>query len=239
MKINLLDTEVNYIQYGKGKDILLLHGWGQNIQMMKPLGDRFCDRFRITIIDFPGFGESKEPSEAYDVNKYTCLVEELVTKLKIKNPILIGHSFGGRVSIKYSSRNKVDKLVLFGSPCIREEVKTPLKVKVLKGLKKIPGLGNLAEYMKKYVGSRDYKAASKVMRETLVNVVNEDLSEDAKKINAPTLLIWGENDTEAPIESAKKLEGIMKDAALIALPGTHYAYLENINHVTEILNNFF
>ena len=63
MKINIQDIDVNYIQYGEGKDILLLHGWGQNIEMMKPIGDALSDRFRITILDFPGFGDTTEPKE--------------------------------------------------------------------------------------------------------------------------------------------------------------------------------
>ena len=61
MKIKIKDIDVNYIQYGKGKDIILLHGWGQNIEMMKPIGDNLANNYRITIIDFPGFGESEEP----------------------------------------------------------------------------------------------------------------------------------------------------------------------------------
>jgi len=96
----------------------------------------------------------------------------------------------------------------------------------------------VGEYMKKYIGSRDYKAASPVMRQTLVEVVNEDLSKYAREIEEPTLLIWGENDTEAPLDDAKTLESIMLDAGLVIIPGTHYAYLENLNRVVEILNNF-
>ena len=75
MRITVKDTEVNYIQYGKGKDIILLHGWGQNIEMMKPLGDKLEDKYRITIIDFPGFGDSPEPKEVFKVEDYcrrTC-----------------------------------------------------------------------------------------------------------------------------------------------------------------------
>ena len=63
MKIKINNINVNYIQYGEGSDVLLLHGWGQNIQMMKPLGDNLCSNHRITIIDSPGFGESDEPLE--------------------------------------------------------------------------------------------------------------------------------------------------------------------------------
>ena len=239
MKIKINDLNVNYIQYGTGKDIILLHGWGQNIDMMKPLGDNFQDKFRITILDLPGFGESDEPHETWTIDKYELLLEEFIKELNIKKPIVIGHSFGGRLAIRYSARNPIEKLVLFGSPCIRIGEELPFHVKVLKRLKKIPGLNDFGEYMKRYIGSRDYKAASPIMRQTLVEVVNEDLSKYAREIEEPTLLIWGDHDEEAPLNEAKELEKIMLDAALIVLPGTHYAYLENLPQVVNILNNFF
>lgn len=238
MQIKVEGLNVNYIQYGKGKDILLLHGWGQNIEMMKPLGDAFCDRFRITIIDFPGFGQSEEPKEAWTIDKYSLMLEEFVKQTGIKKPIVMGHSFGGRVAIRYSARNPIEKLILFGSPCIRTNEDLSLKVKILKKLKTLPGMNKFGEFMKQYIGSRDYKAASPIMRQTLVEVVNEDLSKYAREIEEPTLLIWGEQDTEAPVSEAKELEKIMMDAALIILPGTHYAYLENLARVITILNNF-
>lgn len=238
MKININGVLVNYVQYGEGKDILLLHGWGQNIEMMKFIGDRLADRFRITILDFPGFGESEEPTTPWSISDYSLLIERLVKELKIKKPIIMGHSFGGRVAIRYSANHPIEKLVLFGSPCVRLQEKLPLSVKILKKLKTLPGLDAFGEKMKKYIGSRDYKAASPIMRQTLVQVVNEDLSEFAKKIEEPTLLIWGDQDTEAPVEEAKILENIMYDAALIVLPGTHYAYIENLGQVIAILNNF-
>lgn len=238
MQIKVQGLNVNYIQYGKGKDILLLHGWGQNIEMMKPLGDAFCNKFRITILDFPGFGESEEPKETWTIEKYSIMLEDLVKQLSIKKPIVMGHSFGGRVAIKFSSRNPIEKLVLFGSPCIRIQEELPLKVRILKKLKTLPGMNKLGEFMKQYIGSRDYKAASPIMRQTLVEVVNEDLSKYAREIEEPTLLIWGEQDTEAPVNEARELEKIMMDAALIILPGTHYAYLENLSRVITILDSF-
>lgn len=239
MKINVKNLSINYIQYGEGNDIVLLHGWGQNIEMMRPIGDNFQDRFRITILDFPGFGESEEPKEAWTIEDYELMLEEFLKKVNVKKPIVIGHSFGGRVAIRYSARNPISKLVLFGSPCIRIQEELSLGVKILKKLKTLPGLNDLGEYMKKFIGSRDYKAASPIMRQTLVNVVNEDLSKFARKIEEPTLLIWGTNDTEAPLNEAKELEKIMVDTALITLPGTHYAYLENLPRVVTILDNFF
>lgn len=238
MFIKINNVKINYIQYGEGKDVLLLHGWGQNIAMMKPIGDNLCDRCRVTILDFPGFGESEEPSSPWNISDYASLLESFIKKLDIKKPSIIGHSFGGRVAIRYSANNPIEKLVLFGSPCIRRERELPLSVKILKKLKTLPGLNEFGEYMKQYIGSRDYRAASPMMRQILVNVVNEDLSIFAKKIEEPTLLIWGENDTEALVEDAKELENIMVDAGLIILPGTHYAYLENLSQVSNILREF-
>ena len=238
MKIKVKNVLVNYIQYGEGKDILLLHGWGQNIKMMKMLGDNFSDRFRITILDFPGFGLSEEPREAWNIKDYANMLEEFINELGIKKPIIMGHSFGGRVAIRYSADHVVEKIVLFGSPCVREDTELPLSVKILKGIKKLPGMDKIGEFAKNFIGSRDYKAACPIMRQTLVNVVNEDLSKYAKEIDCPTLLIWGEIDDDAPVSDAKILEGIMVDAALIVLPGTHYAYIENLGQVVNILNNF-
>ena len=239
MTINIRNININYIQYGSGSDVVLLHGWGQNIAMMKPIGDRLQKNHRITILDFPGFGESEEPKTALTVYDYCEILEELLKKLKVKKPVIMGHSFGGRIAIIYASRNEVEKVVLFGSPCIRTEVKPSLKLRMLKSLKKIPGINKLEGFAKNHMGSRDYKNASEIMKKILVNVVNEDLSECAKKINVPTLLIWGDRDTEAPVEDAKELEKIIPDAGLIVLPNsTHYAYLENLPQVINILNNF-
>ena len=134
MKKKIKNIEINYIQYGKGEDVVLLHGWGQNIQMMDPLGKNLSDKFKITILDFPGFGSSEIPDFVYNIDDYTESLKELLDSLKIDKPILIGHSFGGRIAISYASKYDVSKLVLFGSP-FKVRKKNGLKVQILKSLK--------------------------------------------------------------------------------------------------------
>lgn len=239
--MNIKDVYVNFIQYGNksGKNIVLLHGWGQNIEMMDPIGKRLQKDFYITIIDLPGFGKSSEPTYGYTVYDYFEIVDELLRKLKIKNPIMIGHSFGGRISIIYAAKKGVEKLVLLASPFKRSVKKNTFKIKLLKFLKKVPVVKELESYMKTKIGSRDYRNATPIMRLILVNTVNEDLTEYLKQIESPTLLIWGDLDTEAPLEDAKYAETIMKDAGLIIYQGaTHYVYLERINEVINVLNVF-
>ncbi len=231
------DLEINYTQYGKGDDIVLLHGWGQNIEMMEPLGKNLCEKNRITILDFPGFGGSQIPNFAYTIYDYTELLKEFLDELKIENPILIGHSFGGRVAICYAARYKVSKLVLLASP-FRSLQKKGLKVKILKTLGSIKVLAGVREFAKNHMGSRDYREASGVMRDVLVNTVNANLENEVKSIKCETLIIWGENDDEVPVSEAKELESRIEGSASIILPGTHYSYLENLGQVINILKHF-
>lgn len=238
--MNINDININYIDFGnkKGKAVVLLHGWGQNIQMMQMLGEPFQKDFRIVAIDFPGFGLSEEPKQSMGVDGYTKVVEELLKRLKIENPILVGHSFGGRVSVKFASRNAVEKVILL-SPALKSHDKKGLKSKMLKVLKKVPILKGLEGWAKNHIGSRDYKAASPIMKEVLVKTVNEDLSGDATKIKAPVILIYGDYDSEVPEEDMKEYERLIPDCGLILYEGcTHYAYLERLNQTINVINNF-
>lgn len=238
-KVN--NVNINYINYGSkdGNDIVFLHGWGQNIQMMKMLADPLSKENNIVIVDLPGFGESTEPTYDWMVDDYVEAIKSLLESLKIKKPILVGHSFGGKISLLYSSKYEVEKLVVLGSPYKKEIEKLSLKTKMLKAAKKVPVLNKLEGFAKKHIGSTDYRNASEIMRKILVNTVNYDISSNLSKIKCPTLIIWGTNDEAVPVEDAYELEKIIKDAAVIEYEGcSHYAYLERLNQTINILRSF-
>jgi len=237
---NIGGVNVNYIDYGKGKDtVVLLHGWGQNIQMMQPIGDNLSKSNRVIIIDLPGFGLSEEPKNIWSLYDYVECVHELLNSLDIKNPILMGHSFGGKISLLYASKYSVKKLVAFGSPYKKEIKKLSLKTKILKFLKRVPVINKLEKLAKKYIGSTDYKQASEMMRKILVDHVNLDITEEVKKIKCPTLLIWGTKDEDASINNAYELEQLISDAGVVEYDGcTHYAYLERLDRTISVLNSF-
>jgi len=235
------DCNINYIDYGnaKGKAIVLLHGWGQNIEMMKSVGDQFQKTHRIVIPDLPGFGKSEEPKYPWELEEYVKTIEEFLTKLKVSNPIIIGHSFGGKIGLLYASRNKVNKLICLASPFNQKIKKETLKVKILKTAKKIPGINKLESFAKKHIGSTDYKNASEMMRKILVNHVNLDITEDVKKISCPTLLIWGTMDMAVSIDDAYELEKLIDNCGLVTYDGcSHYAYLERFGQTISVLNSF-
>ena len=237
---NINHVNINYVDYGEGENtVVLLHGWGQNIEMMKPIGDKLKKNNRVIIVDLPGFGQSSEPDNIWTMYDYTNCINKLLKSLKVNNPIMIGHSFGGKISLIYASLYKVDKLILFGSPFKKEIKKLSLKTKILKKLKHVPLLNKLEGFAKKHIGSRDYKNASDFMRKILVEHVNLDITEDVKKIKCPTLIVWGTMDAEVPIERAYELEKLIRDSAVIPYEGcSHYAYLERIGQTVNIIKNF-
>ncbi len=234
--------KINYKDFGnkEGLPIIYLHGWGQNIAMMEPIAKPLEKTHRLIILDLPGFGLSDEPEEAWSLDDFVEMLKELLNKLKIDKPNLIGHSFGGKISLLYASKYEVNKLMLLASPYKVKIKKPSLKVKVLKKLATLPGLGNIAEKMKKHLGSTDYKNASPTMREILVKHVNTDLSDAASKIKCPTFIIWGTNDEAVPVEDAYELEKLIKDSGLSVYEGcTHYAYLERLAQTNAIIKTFF
>ena len=237
---HIKDVDVNYIYYGTGSDALVfLHGWGQNIEMMKSVADKFSKTNKIVIVDLPGFGLSEEPKEVWTLFDYVECIKQLLDSLKISNPILIGHSFGGKISLLYSSIYKVKKLVLFASPYKKEIEKVTFTMKLLKFLKKVPVLNKLEGFAKRHLGSTDYKNASEIMRKILVAHVNLDITEEVKKIKIPTLLLWGTMDTEVPVERAYELEKLIPDAGVVVYEGcTHYAYLERLGQTIKVLKSF-
>ncbi len=235
--MNIYGKNVNYIQYGEGdKDVVLLHGWGQNIEMMNCIG-KCLNNVRVTIFDLPGFGKSEEFDSSKSVGEYADWLKEALNQLGIDNPVLIGHSFGGRVSIKYASKYPTSEVVLLASPIIRKRHKPKFKERFYKLVKRTP----FGEYFRKKIGSPDYNNASPVMRGTLVKAVNEDLLEDAKKIKSPTLFLAGRYDTEVPLDITQKAVDEMEkagvDVALIIQDGDHFAYLYNIIQTCTVINN--
>ena len=238
MEIIIDNLKVSYNQYGEGKNLVLLHGWGQNKEMMDLLG-KHLDGYKITTIDLPGFGKSDEPKEVMSVYDYVNFLHKLIEKLELKDISLIGHSFGARLSLVYASKYKVDKVISLAGPIYKSEVEKSLKVKTLKFLAKIPFLKTVKEWFKKFIGSSDYKNSSEMMRKILISTINTDVEGDMLKVKVPTLLIWGTKDAAVDVEDARKVVEKMHDAALIEFDNlTHYAYLENLTQVVNIIKNF-
>ena len=251
MKIN--NIEINYIKEGNAdNNILLLHGWGANIELFAGIIKHLSKNHTVYALDMPGFGKSKEPSKAWCVDDYVDFTLAFLGKLGVKKAAFLGHSFGGRVIIKMFERDnlpiEITKIILADSAGVKPKktLKQKIKIKTYKTGKKILSIGiikalfpDALEKFQSKSGSADYKAASPVMRQTMVKVVNEDLCHIFPKVTPPTLLIWGENDTATPVSDACLMEKSIPDAGKVILKGCgHYSFIDDMYTFNRVLSSF-
>jgi pimeloyl-ACP methyl ester carboxylesterase len=248
MNIRINGINVHYETHGAGHPVVLLHGWGTSLRSFDSVLSFLKDRFKVYTIDFPGFGLSEEPDTIWSVYDYADMTQAFLEKMHIENPILMGHSFGGRISIILGSRMRTHKIVLIDAAGVKPTRGSDYYVRVyfykfMRFIQRIPGVnllfGDIIEAYKKHAGSSDYKSASETMRRVLSKVVNDDLQHLMPAITAPTLLIWGENDTATPVADAKIMEEKIPGAALIVFERAgHYSYLEQPGKFKAIVNSF-
>ena len=243
------NIDINITRQGEGEPVLLLHGWGCTGKIFKHIASVLSTAYTTYSFDFPGFGASGEPTEVWGVEKYTQMVEAFVKENGIERPALMGHSFGGRVSIVFASRNEVSRLVLVDAAGVKP--KRPLKyywkVYTFKAMKWLCNTflpkekaQAVIDSRRKGAGSSDYNNASPMMRAILSKVVNEDLTHLMPAIKAPALLFWGNLDTATPLSDAKTMERLIPDAGLVVAHGTgHFSFLENQGLFTAVIKNFF
>lgn len=251
MITNIDGININYEKKGEGEFVLFLHGWGSNIKLWQGLMDTVASKYTALALDMPGFGESDEPKEAWNVDDYVDFVLKFIDLFKPESLVLVGHSFGGRVIIKMLNRKlpfEVKKIILIDSAGIKPKktAKQKFKLYTYKVGKWVLSLGPVAkmfpdalENLRKSRGSADYNSATPVMRETLVKVVNEDLTELLPNVKASSLLIWGTNDTATPLSDGERMEKLIPDAGLVKVQGAgHYSFLEAPELVSRVVKSF-
>ncbi len=218
-----------------GRHLLFLHGWATDRESLRGLAALFEHTHTVHLIDLPGFGEAQSPPADWGTIEYTDLVQQYILE-RVPGPvILVGHSFGGRISVRLAARHLpgVHGLVLMGVPGLPQPLFTTRTVRRwwIRTLRKAlvalsPVIGNRGvDWHTRTYGSRDYLAAGP-LRPVLVKVVNENLTESAEAIACPTLLLWGTADRETPMWLGERYRRILGSrASLERLPHKdHYAF---------------
>lgn len=233
---------------GEGDTILLLHGWGCDHTIWQSIVPLLSEKYRVVSVDFAGFGLSDEPREVWGVEQYTRSIEALVKELGIVRPIIICHSFGGRVATLYASRNEVKSMIFADAAGVRPKRtwRYYYKVYSYKAMKRcLPLLIGkdkaqmLIDQRRRSSASSDYNRATPMMRAILSKCVNEDLCHVMPLITAPVLLFWGDKDTATPISDAYRMKSLMKDAGVVVAEGAgHFAMLEQAELWQATLKSF-
>ncbi len=248
--------KINYRDEGQGPLLILLHGWGSNVDLFDGIFRFASKKYHVVGMDMPGFGKSDEPKEPWEVSDFVNFVLSFIDKLypEEKSIMFLGHSMGGRVIIKMIGTKAdelkfdIPKVILTDSAGIKPvpsgaQSSRTKRYKFYKNILTKTGIakafpGTIESLQKKF-GSADYAAASPVMRASLVKVVNEDLAPYMPSLKMPVLLIWGDRDTATPLSDGQQMEKLMPEAGLAVIQGAgHYSFLDNQYLYNKILGSF-
>ncbi len=163
---------------------------------------------------------------AYSLDDYISEVEEYKYKNGLVAPHVVAHSFGGRIALKASAKNKgfCDRLILTG--CAGLKPKTTLKKACKRALFNTLKLFIEREKLKNFY-SKDYISLSPVMKESFKKIINEHLDQCLQDIENETLIIFGKDDKETPLYMAKRLHKGIKGSELSVYEGAgHFCFID-------------
>ncbi len=212
-----------------GPPVILLHGWGHNVEIIRGLGERLAEVGEVHMIDLPGHGKSEEPETIWGMKDFAERIADYLREHDISQADFVGHSFGGKTSIQLSSLypQLMRRLVLINSSGIkpRRSFKKQVYFKALATLrwcvKKIDRFVNLKLFEQWFIpkfASPDYLNAGTI-RKTFVRTLHEEMHQELRSIAVPTLLLWGELDTETPLELGKRMAALVPNSKMIVLDG--------------------
>ena len=237
-KIFIDGRHVAVICGGTGKDLLFLHGYMSCKESFYYNIDALKGEFAVTAPDFPGFGASAPLEGAWSVGDYCEWLKSFIGALNLERPHIIAHSFGARVAIKFAANypNLLDRLIITGGAGIVKPRTRAYKRRVAayRLVKKFA-----PRFAERHFGSEEYKKLSPVMRESYKKIVNEDLRNDAEKISAQTLLIYGKDDSVTPAEEEGRVfAAAIARSRLEIIGGGHFCFCENYQLFNQMTASF-
>ena len=236
---------------GSGPVVLILHGWGGSshswvkVQELLAAGGN-----KVICPDLPGFGKSKTPLESWALDDYAQWVIDFISSQGIKEFVLLAHSFGGRMAIKFAIKHpeKIKGLIFCDSAGIKPEPSSLQKMTILMAKigSAILGLRHLVRFKSRarnlfyvFLRNKDYAKAKGTMRETMKKILEEDLLSYLPDIKIKTLIVWGKRDRMVPEKFAHIFKEKIQNSELIIFPRVgHSPHLEAPKKLAKVVLNF-
>ncbi|MDP2656318.1 MAG: alpha/beta hydrolase [bacterium] len=248
MKIIVKNLATEYSDEGTGHVLLFLHGWQDTLHTFDALCVSLVKTHRVVRLDLPGFGHTDTPKQVWTLDEYIAFVDEFIKKLQLDVDTIVGHSFGGRIIIKGASTKKIHtkKIILIASAGIAQ--RQTLRTATLKIIAKIGGIllcvpplffwrDTLRRQFYSAIGS-DYLSAG-ALQKTFLNIIAHDLSQYARMLSLPTLLIWGDHDIQTPLSDGKRLTKMIPGSHLDIISDTgHFVHKERPLEVLRTIQKF-
>jgi len=231
--------------------VVILPGWMLGASRFEPLKKELANRgYRTHVVDFPGFVEGEEIIRPWTLTDYTRFLEGFLRQHKLTQTIFICHSFGGRVALKLLSEQPkfAHALILSGTPGFRSTHSTKLFTiatisKIGRAIMSLPPLSIFQDVARKLfnilVGARDISALKGFMRQTFINIVEEDLEGYMRTLTVPTLLLWGAKDSLVALSIARRMHETISNSRLTIVPETfHNLIYHQPKEFTQHAENF-
>ncbi|MFA6304718.1 MAG: alpha/beta hydrolase [Patescibacteria group bacterium] len=241
LKINCL-----YLNQGSINNLVIIHGWGGSIQSWSNyIGQLKGEPVNVLIFDLPGFGESDSPQTPWTVKDYAHFIKKVSSCFGLTKVDILGHSFGGQIAVRFAAEypGVLNKLFLVGAAVIRPRQSLyKIIVNFCAKIMKILLLGKaqkLREFFYRLIGSVDYGSLTNpVMKQTMKNVLADDLSSVLANLKCPTTIIWGKHDTYTPFKNFLKIKQSMPLAKTYVIEdGRHGLHLTHPQQLKKIVLN--
>jgi pimeloyl-ACP methyl ester carboxylesterase len=248
MQVIINGRPVHYVRAGTGRAILILPGWADTSQSWLNIQKKLSAGYDCIVLDLPGFGGSAPSDTAWDLDDYVTFISQFLQKIGIENVYgMIGHSNGGAMAIRGLGSGKLaaDKLALIASAGIRQEQngrRRTLRLmaktgKALTILLPPAARRKLRKALYKSIGS-DMLVAEH-MQETFKKIVVDDVQKDAAAITVPTLLVYGDADTETPLAFGQVYHGLIEGSTLEVIGGAgHFLHVDHPDKVAREIGRF-
>ncbi|MCL4366619.1 alpha/beta hydrolase [Patescibacteria group bacterium] len=246
MYLTVNSQNIFYQKVGLGPNLIMLHGWSQDLSSFFSVVDLLKSDFTLWLIDLPGFGRSTLPQKPFTVADYAEIIAQLIAKEHLYKSHLLGHSLGGRIAIKIAANHPqlINKLILEDSAGIKPQ-QDLVKPLLFLGAKffnlVIPNIFNFKNKMRQSFYQSleaDYLTAG-AMKPTLKNILAEDLTNNLAKIKNETLIIWGEKDRAVSLKDGKKMYQLIPNCRLEVFEETgHFPHLEKPELFAQFLKDF-
>jgi len=245
MKVIVNNIATEYTDDGTGQVIFMLHGWLDSLHSFDSLADHLSKSKRVIRLDLPGFGQTEIPPESWVLDDYISFVAAFITKLKLTDYVLLGHSFGGRIAIKGCGGGQLQPkaLILIAAAGLAQR-KTARNyaytavAKVGKLVTLVPPLYFWRDRLRSalYRSAKSDYLTSQHLRSIYLAVISEDLTSWAQKLKYPTLIIWGADDDQTPVADGEQLSQLIAGSKLIVIPETgHFVHQQATNQVIDAM----
>lgn len=236
LKICSIETNLN-----EPKTLLILHGWGASSYSWNNVINLLQqEKIRIIAVDLPGFGQSEMPKSCWTISDYSNFLGNFLNAAGLKKIYLLGHSFGGQIAAKfaYDYPEKLEKLFLVGAAAIRPKQNMLIKTaKIIAKILKPLMPDKLRRTIYKIFGNLDYgKINNPVLKQILINAVNDDLKNILPHIKAPTIIIWGRQDTYTRLKQGRLINKLIPNSIINILENArHGVHLQQPEKLADII----